>query len=301
MLAIEIHNLQKTYATGTQALKGINLEVKSGDFCALLGANGAGKTTAIGVMTGLILKSAGVVKIFGHDIDHDHPKAKAMIGIVPQELNFNQFERVEDIVVNQAGYFGIERKVAQADAEVILKQLNLWEKRRQASRTLSGGMKRRLMIARALINKPKLLILDEPTAGVDVELRYSMWDFLKELNAKGTTILLTTHYLEEVERMCRHAAMIRNGEIIAYDRVADLINLMEVETYTVYVEEIKSLDQLKNYNAQVVDTTTFDADLDKRRRFSEFVNQVNALGMIIHDIRPKGNRMDRLFLELLKK
>ena len=221
--------------------------------------------------------------------------------MVPQELNFNQFERVEDIVVNQAGYFGIVRKTAQADAQIILKKLNLWDKRQSASRTLSGGMKRRLMIARALVNRPKLLILDEPTAGVDVELRYSMWEFLKELNAGGTTILLTTHYLEEVERMCRHAAMINKGEIIAYDRVADLINLLEVETYTITVEEIKSLDQLKNYNAKVVDTAAFDVDLDKRRRLSEFVNHVNALGMVIHDIRPKGNRMDRLFLELLRK
>jgi len=301
MLAIEIQKLQKTYATGTQALKGIDLTVESGDFCALLGANGAGKTTAIGIMVGLVRKSGGTVKIFGHDIDLEHAKAKELIGIVPQELNFNQFERVEDIVVNQAGYFGIDHRVARAEAETIFKKLGLWEKRHAVSRTLSGGMKRRMMIARALINRPKLLVLDEPTAGVDVELRYSMWEFLKELNASGTTILLTTHYLEEVEQMCKHAAMIRNGEIIAYDKVSHLLNLLEVETYTVSVEEIKSLDQLKNYNAKTVGPTAFDVDLDKRRRLGELVNQVNALGMVMHDIRPKGNRMDRLFLELLKR
>ncbi len=301
MLAIEIQKLQKTYATGTQALKGIDLTVDSGDFCALLGANGAGKTTVIGIMTGLVRKSGGSVKVFGLDIDHDHQKAKELIGVVPQELNFNQFERVEDIVVNQAGYFGIEQKVARAEAQVIFKKLGLWEKRLAVARTLSGGMKRRLMIARALINRPKLLVLDEPTAGVDVELRYSMWEFLKELNANGTTILLTTHYLDEVEQMCKHAAMIRNGEIIAYDKVAHLLNLLEVETYTVSVEEIRSLEQLKMYNAKAAGPTAFDVDLDKSRRLSDFVNQVNALGMVMRDIRPKGNRMDRLFLDLLKK
>ena len=208
MSAILIQQLTKTYADGTQALKKIDLEVSDGDFCALLGANGAGKTTIIGILTGLVIKSSGSVKIFGHDIDADHHKAKELMGVVPQEMNFSIFERVEDIIVNQAGYFGIDRTAALAQAETILKQLGLWEKRHQMARHLSGGMKRRLMIARALINRPKLLILDEPTAGVDVELRHSMWEFLGDLNRRGTTILLTTHYLEEVEQLCRQAAII---------------------------------------------------------------------------------------------
>jgi len=227
MAAIQIQNLIKTYANGTQALRGIDLEVSQGDFCALLGANGAGKTTVIGIMTGLVKKTSGKVKVFDIDIDHNHNEAKQLMGVVPQELNFNQFEKVQDIVVNQAGYFGINRKTALVESEYVLKKLKLWEKRNEQSRGLSGGMKRRLMIARALINKPKLLILDEPTAGVDVELRRSMWKYLEELNKNGTTILLTTHYLEEVEQMCRHAAIIKNGEVIAYDRVSRMIKMLK--------------------------------------------------------------------------
>lgn len=301
MFAIQIQDLQKTYANGTQALKGITLNVEAGDFCALLGANGAGKTTVIGIMTGLVKKTAGTVKIFDHDIDRAHRQAKYLMGVVPQELNFNQFERVKDIVINQAGYFGIERKVAAQEAEDVLKQLKLWDKRDQPSRNLSGGMKRRLMIARALINKPKLLILDEPTAGVDVELRYSMWEFLEQLNKAGTTILLTTHYLEEVEKMCRHAAMIKNGEIVAYDRVSTLVNLLEQETYVIHVEEIRSLESLREFNVKAVNQNSFEVDLDKKRRLSDLVQKVNGLNMQIQDIRPKGNRMERLFLELLQK
>jgi len=301
MFAIQIQDLKKTYANGTQALKGITINVEAGDFCALLGANGAGKTTIIGIMTGLVKKSGGTVKIFDHDIDQAHQQAKYLMGVVPQELNFNQFERVKDIVINQAGYFGINRKIASARTEEVLKQLNLWEKRDQPSRNLSGGMKRRLMIARALIIRPKLLILDEPTAGVDVELRHSMWEFLKKLNKEGTTILLTTHYLEEVETMCRHAAMIKNGEIVAYDRVSKLVNKLEQETYVVHVEAVAPLDSLKEFNAKAVDQNTFEVDLDKNRRLYDLVQKVNGLNMQIHDIRPKGNRMERLFLELLQK
>ena len=301
MQAIQIKNLKKTYANGTVALKGVDLEVAAGDFCALLGANGAGKTTIIGIMTGLVRKTQGSVQIFDHDIDREHPRAKELMGVVPQELNFNQFEKVQDIVVNQAGYFGIERKKALADSREILEKLKLWDRRHHPARSLSGGMKRRLMIARALINRPKLLILDEPTAGVDVELRYSMWEFLAELNHQGTTILLTTHYLEEVEQMCRHAAMIKNGEIVAYDRVSQLLKILDVETYVVHAEEIRSIEKLSEYNAKVVDVNIFEVDLDKKRRLGEFVQKLNALGMVIHDLRPKGNRMDKLFLELLKK
>ena len=212
--AISIKNLVKVYRSGTKALNGVNLEVKEGDFFALLGANGAGKTTVIGILTDLVKKTSGSVKIFDLDIDKYFGLAKKMIGVVPQEFNFNMFEKVADIVAIQAGYFGIEWSVAVKDAEIILKRLALWEKRNTPARSLSGGMKRRLMIARALVHHPKLLILDEPTAGVDVELRIGMWEYLKEINAKGTTILLTTHYLEEVEQMCRNAAIINDGEIV---------------------------------------------------------------------------------------
>ncbi len=301
MNAITIKDLKKTYKNGTKALKGINLEVKEGDFCALLGANGAGKTTIIGILTGLVVKSSGQAQIFDVDIEKDFAKAKQMIGVVPQEMNFNMFENVMDIIVNQAGFFGIERKVALKDAEDILRKLSLWEKRNSPSRTLSGGMKRRLMIARALINRPKLLILDEPTAGVDVELRHSMWQFLNELNKSGTTILLTTHYLEEVEQMCRHAAIIKNGEIIAYDKVKTLINMVEVETYVVHVDRVHSLEKLDQYKPLAIDETTFELEIKNGKNLHEFMDQVFDLGMIVRDLRPKGNRMEKLFLKILKQ
>jgi len=227
MNAIEIHDLVKTYRGGTKALKGVDLAVGEGDFFALLGANGAGKTTLIGILTGLVNKTAGTVKVFDCDIDKDFANAKRMLGVVPQEFNFNMFENVQDIVVNQAGYFGVPYQTAFKDAESILKMVGLWKKRRAMARTLSGGMKRRLMIARALIHHPKVLILDEPTAGVDVELRRSMWDYLRDINSQGTTILLTTHYLEEVEQMCRNAAIIKDGQIVRHDAVPNLMPLEE--------------------------------------------------------------------------
>ena len=299
MNAISIHNLVKIYADGTQALKDISLDVVDGDFCALLGANGAGKTTIIGVITGLVNKTSGKVKIFDYDIDVQHIMAKKVIGVVPQEMNFSVFERVEDIVVNQAGYYGIARKTALADSQEILKQLDLWNKRHQIARNLSGGMKRRLMIARALINKPKLLILDEPTAGVDVELRHSMWEFLGKLNKNGTTILLTTHYLEEVERLCRQAAIIKDGMIIANDRVKNLVKLVAKETYTVHVDKICSLEKLKGYDPVIIDDYTFDVDLSKEERLNEFIAYLTQLGMAVTDFRPKGNRIEKLFLNIL--
>jgi len=299
MNAISIQNLTKTYADGTQALKNINLNVTDGDFCALLGANGAGKTTIIGIITGLVNKTSGKVKIFDYDIDDQHIRAKKMIGVVPQEMNFSVFERVEDIVINQAGYFGIERKMAFTDLQEILKLLKLWDKRHQIARNLSGGMKRRLMIARALINKPKLLILDEPTAGVDVELRHSMWEFLGELNKKGTTILLTTHYLEEVEQLCRQAAIIKDGKIIANDRVKNLVKLVEKETYTIHVDKICAFEKLKEYNPVAIDEYTFDVELSKEERLNEFIVYLTKLGMAVTDIRPKGNRIEKLFLNIL--
>ncbi len=301
MNAITINNLKKTYKNGTQALKGINLEVQEGDFCALLGANGAGKTTIIGVLTGLVNKTSGQAKIFDVDIDQDFPRAKQMTGVVPQEMNFNMFEKVIDIIVNQAGFFGIDRKTALKDAEEILHKLSLWDKHNNPSRTLSGGMKRRLMIARALINRPKLLILDEPTAGVDVELRHSMWQFLQELNKKGTTILLTTHYLEEVEQMCRNAAIIKHGEIIAYDSVKTLVNMVEVETYVTHVNRIHSLEKLAMYKPVVVDETTFEVEIKSGKNLHEFMDRVYEIGMTVSDLRPKGNRMEKLFLKILKQ
>ncbi len=229
MLAIEMTDVVKTYKNGTKALKGISLSVHKGDFFALLGANGAGKTTLIGILTGLVNKTSGTMKVFGHDIDTDFSAAKNCLGVVPQEFNFNMFEQVMDIVVNQAGYFGVDLPTAKKDAEHFLKKVGLWEKRNAMARTLSGGMKRRLMIARALIHHPKILILDEPTAGVDVELRIGMWDYLREINRQGTTIVLTTHYLEEVEQMCRHAAIIKKGDLVRLDTVVNLTKDQKLE------------------------------------------------------------------------
>jgi ABC-2 type transport system ATP-binding protein len=298
--AITIKDLTKTYAGGTRALKGVSFEVADGEFCALLGANGAGKTTIIGILTGLVNKTSGQVRIFDYDIDTQHRAAKKVVGAVPQEMNFNIFEKVENVVINQAGYFGIDRATAGADAEEILKKLHLWDKRREISRNLSGGMKRRLMIARALVNKPKLLILDEPTAGVDVELRHSMWEFLGELNKKGTTILLTTHYLEEVELLCRKAAIIKDGEIIADDSVKNLVKLVTQETYIVHVEQVGALEKLAGYNPVKIDETTFEVDLRKEERLNEFITYLSRLGMVVTDFRPKGNRMEKLYLNILK-
>ncbi|MCA9401142.1 MAG: ABC transporter ATP-binding protein [Candidatus Omnitrophica bacterium] len=301
MNAIEIQQLKKTYANGTQALKEINFSVKQGDFCALLGANGAGKTTIIGIMTGLVNKSSGHVLVNGYDVEADPFKARMSMGVVPQEMNFNMFEKVQDIIINQAGFFGIPKREAQIRSERLLKQLDLWEKRNTQSRQLSGGMKRRLMIARALINAPKLLILDEPTAGVDVELRHSMWDFIRELNQQGTTILLTTHYLEEVEQMCRNAAMIKNGEIIAFDRVKNLLKWVEDQTYVVHVDQIINPDKLELFKVRINDEHTFEVSISKEHSFNDLMRLLNQLNMHVIDLRPKGNRMEQLFLRLLKQ
>lgn len=299
MNAIELHGLKKTYANGTVALKNIDFQVKEGDFCALLGANGAGKTTIIGILTGLINRTAGGVKVFGMDLDQSFVQIKKMIGVVPQEMNFNIFEKVQDIVVNQAGFFGISRPVALERSVEILKRLELWDKRSASARHLSGGMKRRLMIARALINHPRLLILDEPTAGVDVELRHSMWNFLRELNRSGTTILLTTHYLEEVEQMCRHAGIIKNGEIIIYDSVRKLLKLLETETYVVHVDRVTDLEKLREFQPKPVDDQTFEIDHNKTNSLQEFMKTMEQAGMVMTDIRPKGNRMEQMYLRLL--
>src|SRR5215469_13103181 len=264
MKALSIQKLVKTYKNGVQALKGIDFEVEEGEFCALLGPNGAGKTTSIGIVTSLVNKTSGQVTVFGHDIDHELEAAKSCIGLVPQELNFNQFEKVYDIVVNQAGFYGIPRALAKQRAEKYLKQLSLWEKRDAMSRTLSGGMKRRLMIARALVHEPRLLILDEPTAGVDIEIRRSMWEFLRKINQEGISIILTTHYLEEAENLCRRVAIIDRGHIVEQGSTIVLMAKLHTETFVLNLREpMHKLPVLDGYAVARVDDTTLEVEIHK--------------------------------------
>lgn len=300
MKAISLKNLTKVYNTGTKALNGINLEVEAGDFFALLGANGAGKTTIIGILTSLVNKTNGEVKVFGIDADKDLEATKRMIGVVPQEFNFNMFEKVMDIIVCQAGYYGIPRGEALREAEILLKALDLWNKKDTVSRTLSGGMKRRLMIARALIHKPKLLILDEPTAGVDVELRHGMWDYLRKLNQEGTTILLTTHYLEEVEQLCKNVAIIKQGQIIKQDKVKNMLNSLEKQTYIVTVSKIGNQKKVAGYDLKIIDENTFEVDLGVNQNLSDLISLLSENDIVVKDLRSKGNRMEQLFLNILK-
>jgi len=300
MNAISIQNLTKTYATGTKALKGVNLEVKEGDFFGLLGANGAGKTTIIGIMTSLVTKTSGKAKIFDFDLDTDLNKAKKEVGVVPQEFNFSIWEKVIDIVVAQGGYFGVPRSVAMDRAEEILKALDLWVKKDQPARTLSGGMKRRLMIARALIHHPRLIFLDEPTAGVDVELRHGMWKYLNNLNNHGTTIFLTTHYLEEAEELCRNVAIIKEGEIVRNDTVKNLIGSLEKQTYILTVQASKNHKKVNGYDVKNIDDTTLEIDLTKKQTMSQLIHDFHEHGYVVQDIRPKGNRLEQLFLNILQ-
>ncbi len=299
MIAIEIKNLVKTYKNGTQAVKGVDLSVEQGDFFALLGANGAGKTTIISILIGLVNKTSGTVKVFNHDIDREFDQAKRMIGVVPQEFNFNMFEKVEDIVSVQGGFFGIERAEALSNTEEVLKKVGLWEKRNSMARTLSGGMKRRLMIARALVHKPKVLVLDEPTAGVDVQLRIGMWDYLRELNAQGVTILLTTHYLEEVQQMCRNAAIIKEGKIVSLDSVKNLNKLITQETYVISVKKVESLTGLEAYKPVIIDDHTLEVDLNRDEQLNDLLIKLIKNGFDITDVHPKGQRLEKLFLSLL--
>src|SRR6188472_744471 len=273
MHALSVKGLTKTYKNGVQALKGIDLDVEEGDFFALLGPNGAGKTTLIGIVTSLVNKTAGQVGVFGHDIDRDLDRAKSCIGFVPQEINFNMFETPETIVVNQAGFYGAERGLARPRAEKYLKQLHLWEKRKSMARSLSGGMKRRLMIARALMHEPKLLILDEPTAGVDIEIRRSMWDFLRQINAAGTTIILTTHYLEEAESLCRNIAIIDEGRIIENDSMANVISKLQVESFVLSLQEpISRAPDVGGYAVRMRNDREIEVDVAK----GQGLNQVFA-------------------------
>ena len=304
--ALEILDLYKTYKNGVQALSGINLDVKQGDFFALLGPNGAGKSTAIGIISSLVNKSSGSVKIFGHDIDTELETAKSFIGLVPQEFNFNQFEPTIEIVVNQAGFYGINRKVAYQRAEKYLKQLSLWDKRHTIARELSGGMKRRLMIARALVHEPKILILDEPTAGVDIEIRRSMWKFLKEINQQGTTIILTTHYLEEAETLCKNIAIINNGVVIESSGMQTLLAKLHVETFILNTEdELK--DKLQGWsegegcNVKKVDDTTFEVEISKKYSLNELFAELNKRNINISSLRSKSNRLEELFVHLVEE
>ena len=306
--ALEISALEKTYKGGFQALKGIDLTVKKGDFFALLGPNGAGKSTSIGVITSLINKTAGQVKVFGYDIDTDLEKAKSFIGLVPQEFNFSQFEPLINILLNQAGYYGVTKKVALVRAEKYLKQLELWDKRDEPARALSGGMKRRLMIARALMHEPQMLILDEPTAGVDIELRRSMWDFLRELNEQGITIILTTHYLEEAEMLCRNIAIIDGGEIAEDTSMKKLLAQLDIETFVFDIKERASVSELEQFSQQsqsivyrVLDDHTLEVDLNKSQNLNQVFEQLNAANIEVESMRNKSNRLEALFISLINK
>jgi ABC-2 type transport system ATP-binding protein len=299
--AVEIHQLSKTYDGGTQALKGIDLEIKQGDFFALLGPNGAGKSTTIGILCSLVNKTGGVVKVFGRDLDTDRSWVKSQIGIVPQEFNFNQFEPVEEVIINQGGFYGMTRSEARARSEVLLKDLGLWEKRRDMSRQLSGGMKRRLMIARALVHQPRLLILDEPTAGVDIELRRGMWDFLTEINRQGTTIILTTHYLEEAETLCRHIAIINDGRIVEHTNMRDLLGQLLQETFVLYSDRpVTSLPNVPAAEARLIDEETIEIDLNRDQSLTEVFDVLRGHGIEITRMRNKTNRLEQLFLRLVQ-
>jgi len=301
MNALSVRGLTKTYKNGVQALRGVDLDVEQGDFFALLGPNGAGKTTLIGIITSLVNKTSGEARVFGHDIDRELEAAKACIGIVPQEINFNMFETPYTIVVNQAGFYGIPRPVARGRAERYLKQLQLWDKRNGMSRGLSGGMKRRLMIARALMHEPRLLILDEPTAGVDIEIRRSMWDFLREINARGTTIILTTHYLEEAETLCRNIAIINGGRIVERDRMSSLLRRLHVETFVLNVREaLAQVPQLDAYVVRRVDDHTLEVEVSKEDNLNEIFARLSALGIEVVSMRNKVNRLEEIFMRLVE-
>jgi ABC-2 type transport system ATP-binding protein len=302
MKALEITKLEKVYANGKLALKGIDLDIDEGDFFALLGPNGAGKSTTIGIISTLVNKTRGKVSIFNHDLDSDINALKKCLGIVPQEINFSVFESCLDIVLNQAGYYGISRKTALARAENYFNALDLWDKRNDISRTLSGGFKRRLMIARALINEPRLLILDEPTAGVDVELRRSMWSFLREINRNGTTILLTTHYLEEAETLCRNIAIIDKGKIIEHTSMRELLGKLNTETFILDLRNpIDELPEIDNFMLKLIDPITIEVELNRDQQMNDLFNILSEKSIPIRSMRNKSNRLEELFILLLNE
>ncbi len=302
MSALSITNLHKSYSNGFTALKGIDLEVSEGDFFALLGPNGAGKSTAIGIIASLVKKTGGSVSVFGHDLDKNPEAVKSCIGLVPQEFNFNQYEPVEEILVNQAGYQGVPRGEAFQRAEVYLKKTGLWDKRRVNARMLSGGMKRRMMIARALIHQPKLLILDEPTAGVDIENRHSMWAFLREINESGTTIILTTHYLEEAESLCRKIAIIDQGKIIENATMSDLLNRLQREIFLLDLKQsITKAPNLENYAAKLIDEQTIEVEVSRKQGINPLFSALSDLGLEVLSMRNKQNRLEQLFVDLVQQ
>ncbi|WP_085724841.1 ABC transporter ATP-binding protein [Pseudomonas sp. R37(2017)] len=300
--ALSIRQLTKTYGNGFQALSGIDLDVAEGDFFALLGPNGAGKSTTIGILSTLVNKTSGTVNIFGHDLDSNPAQLKRSIGVVPQEFNFNQFEKTFDIVVTQAGYYGIPAKIAKERAEQYLTQLGLWDKKDVPSRSLSGGMKRRLMIARALVHQPRLLILDEPTAGVDIELRRSMWSFLTELNQKGITIILTTHYLEEAEQLCRNIGIIDHGTIVENTSMRQLLSQLHVETFLLDLKgDLPAAPQLLGYPSRLIDSHTLEVQVDKSMGITALFTQLAQQNIEVLSLRNKTNRLEELFVSLVEK
>lgn len=302
MKALSIQHLSKVYDNGFNALDGINLDVEQGDFFALLGPNGAGKSTTIGIITSLVTKTSGNVSVFGIDLDTDAEQAKTYLGLVPQEFNFNGFEQVKNILISQAGYYGMPVHEAEPRADELLKKLGLWEKRSTPSRALSGGMKRRLMIARALVHRPKLLILDEPTAGVDIELRRSMWQFLQEINAQGTTIILTTHYLEEAENLCRNIAIIDQGKIVENTDMKSLLNRLDKE---VFILDLKSplTTELKINDIEItqIDSTTLEVEIKKDKVLNDLFTTLTEQGISVTSMKNKANRLEELFLSLVEK
>ncbi|EHA0618995.1 ABC transporter ATP-binding protein [Listeria monocytogenes] len=299
--ALEIKGLRKIYSTGVEALRGVDLTVEEGDFYALLGPNGAGKSTTIGIITSLVNKTSGQVSVFGYDLDTDIVRAKQQIGLVPQEFNFNPFETVQQIVVNQAGYYGVSRKEAIKRSEKYLKQSNLWEKRNERARMLSGGMKRRLMIARALMHEPKLLILDEPTAGVDIELRREMWTFLRELNESGTTIILTTHYLEEAEMLCRNIGIIQSGELIENTSMKSLLSKLQFETFIFDLEPYEEAFEITGYKHVFEDKQTLSVEVERNQGVNHIFEQLSEHGIKVLSMRNKSNRLEELFLKITEE
>ncbi|TNX64259.1 ABC transporter ATP-binding protein [Enterococcus faecium] len=299
--ALEINNLKKIYGSGVEALRGIDLSVKEGDFYALLGPNGAGKSTTIGIITSLVNKTSGKVNVFGYDLDKDLVRAKQQIGLVPQEFNFNPFETVQQIVVNQAGYYGVSRKEAMKRSEKYLKQSNLWEKRNVRARMLSGGMKRRLMIARALMHEPRLLILDEPTAGVDIELRREMWEFLRELNENGTTIILTTHYLEEAEMLCRNIGIIQSGELIESTSMKELLSKLQFETFIFDLAPYDTKPVIEGYACTFEDEQTIAVEVERNQGVNGIFDQLTRQGIKVLSMRNKSNRLEELFLKITEE
>lgn len=302
MKALSVNQLTKVYANGVSALKGINLHVEQGDFFALLGQNGAGKSTTIGIICSLVNKTAGKIHIFDYDTDHALMEAKSLIGVVPQEINFSVFDRVSQVLTNQAGYYGIPKKIATDRAEKYLNTMGLWEKRNVPALQLSGGMKRRLMIARALMNEPRLLILDEPTAGVDIELRHTLWRFLKELNQQGTTIILTTHYLEEAEQLCKNVAIIDHGEIIVDTDMKSLINRTNLQTIVLELNQpLKTAPKLDGFTFRFSDETTLEVEVVRGQSINQLFELLSAEHIPVYSFRNKTNRLEELFINLISE